>query len=192
MRRRRLLDGQTRRALRQPQQQDGEALVRCTLTSEPAPVARRSERAEFQGGRCAGALGGSLRFSSPSPSCSPRMAALQAQLAADELSSAPLVAPSMSAANSSNRSMSHGRRSHSLSEGHHSSPGSNAPNTAGTAAGTAANGSAATGATDGWAQDSAAAVNGNTPALTRRNNTVSTASSSRLVRLERNRARLAL
>ncbi|GAA5989190.1 hypothetical protein JCM10908_001200 [Rhodotorula pacifica] len=129
------------------------------------------------------------------------MASLRTELAADDADGKVLAAPQMSATHSSeNRSVSHGRRTQSLSEGHHHSsaaPSSSAAGAvAGSGSGPAGVGAAAQMGGEG-ALGSAATAAGEVTAsgaagLTRRNNTVSTASSSRLVRLERNRARLAL
>lgn len=124
------------------------------------------------------------------------MAALGTRLA-DNADGNGLTAPQMSATSSSgNRSVSHGRRTQSLSEGHHSATTSSAA-TASQGLQFAGLGSGNTASAGGEGGGGGSAAEGTTPSggaagLTRRNNTVSTASSSRLVRMERNRARLAL
>lgn len=124
------------------------------------------------------------------------MAALGARLA-DNADGSVLTAPQMSATSSSgSRSVSHGRRTQSLSAGHHSATTSSAA-TASQGLQSAGTGTAATASAGGeGGGGGGSAAEGTTASgaagLTRRNNTVSTASSSRLVRLERNRARLAL
>ncbi|GAA5860581.1 hypothetical protein JCM3774_006213 [Rhodotorula dairenensis] len=124
------------------------------------------------------------------------MTALQARLGPAD-STGPqdgaLAAPHMSATSSSgSRSVSHGRRTQSLSEGHHSAPSSSAAAPAGGVQASAAGAQGAGGDGANAAGPAAEVTTSGAAGLTRRNNTVSTASSSRLVRLERNRARLAL